>query len=97
VVKQIVASGFELAAHNYAQDQVLPGLTEAEERAVIRRSIGILEDGFGGRPLISAVLDQMLRYITGHPGVWFARHDELARWINDRKIDEIAYAERFAL
>jgi len=195
VVKQIVASGFELAAHNYAQDQVLPGLTEAEERSVIRRSIKILEDvsgvrpcgwlsstiattehtagflaqegmlwhgdynyldlpcrvktrhgsivaiphsdyadnrvlrgaprdwllcykdmfdflydqepnafinitlhgHFGGRPLISAVLDQVLRYITGHPGVWFARHDELARWVNERGIGEIAYAERFSL
>ena len=195
VVKQIVASGFELAAHNYAQDQVLPGLTEAEERSVIRRSIGILEDAsgvrpcgwlsstiattehtagllaqegmlwhgdynyldlpcrretghgsivaiphsdyadnrvlrgaprdwyqcyqdtfdflyhqepnafinitvhahFGGRPLISAVLDQILRYITGHPGVWFARHDDIARWVNECKIDEIAYAERFSL
>jgi allantoinase len=56
-----------------------------------------LHGHFGGRPLISAVLDQMLRYITGHPGVWFARHDEIARWVNDRKIDEIAYAERFPL
>ena len=195
VVRQIVASGFELAAHNYTQDQVLPGLSEAEERDLIRRSIGILHDvsgvrprgwlsatiattertpellaeegllwhgdynyidlpcrmmtpkgsivaiphsdyadnrvlrgaprdwyqcyrdtfdflynqepnafinitlhgHFGGRPLISAVVDQILCYITGHPGVWVPRHDELADWVNDNKIDEIGYAQRFAL
>ncbi len=193
VVKRIVASGFELAGHNYAQDQVLPGLGEAEERSLIKRSLDILErqsgmrpcgwisstiattertadllaeagmlwhgdynyldlpcrvpaggrtlvaiphsdyadnrvlrgaprdfyqcykdmfdflyaqepDGFinitvhghfGGRPLLSAVLDQLLRYIAGHPGVWFPRHDELARWVNEHEIDEISYAERF--
>jgi allantoinase len=195
VVKQVVSSGFELAAHNYAQDQVLPGLTEVEERALIRKSIGILHEvsgvrpsgwlsstiattkhtadllaeekllwhgdynyldlpcrlptkhgsivaiphsdyadnrvlrgapndwyrtykdmfdflyaqepnafinitvhgHFGGRPLVAAVLDQMLRYITGHPGVWMPRHDELANWVNERGIDEISYADRFDL
>ena len=195
VIRQIVSSGFELAAHNYTQDQVLPGLSEAEERDVIKRSIGILHDvsgvrpcgwlsatiattertpellaeegmlwhgdynyidlpcrmktrkgsivaiphsdyadnrvlrgaprdwyqcykdmfdflyhqepnafinitlhgHFGGRPLISAVVDQILRYITGHPGVWVPRHDELARWVNENKIDEIPYTQRFAL
>ncbi len=195
VVKQIVASGFELAGHNYAQDQVLSGLSESEEREVIRRSLGILEkvagarpvgwlssvlastprtaevlaregllwhgdynyldlpcriktpDGsivaiphsdyadnrvlrgaprdfyqcyrdmfdylyrdepnafinitvhghFGGRPLISAVLDELLTYMKGHAGVWFARHDELARWVNQQQIEDIPYPERFAL
>ena len=195
VVKQIVASGFELAGHNYAQDQVLSGLGESEEREVIRRSLGILEEvsgvrpvgwlssvlantprtagllaqekllwhgdynyldlpcrfktehgsivaiphsdfadnrvlraaprdfyqcykdmfdflyreeesafinitvhgHFGGRPLICAVLDQILTYIQGHEGVWFARHDELAHWVNERRIEDIPYYERFAL
>ena len=195
VVKQIVASGFELAAHNYAQDQVLSGLTETEERELIKHSLQILHDvsgvrpcgwlsatiatnertpellaaegllwhgdynyldlpcrvktpsgsivaiphsdyadnrvlrgaprdwyqcykdmfdflynqepnafinitlhgHFGGRPLISAVVDQILRYITGHPGVWIPRHDELAHWVNQHAIDEIGYAQRFVL
>ncbi len=195
VVKQIVASGFELAGHNYAQDQVLSGLGESEEREVIRRSLGILEkvagvrpvgwlssvlastprtaevlaregllwhgdynyldlpcriktaDGsivaiphsdyadnrvlrgaprdfyqcyrdmfdylyrdepnafinitvhghFGGRPLISAVLDELLTYMKGHAGVWFARHDELARWVNQQQIEDIPYPGRFEL
>lgn len=195
VIKAIVAGGFELAGHNYAQDEVLPGLDEAQEREVIRRSLGILEkvsgvrprgwlsstiattertadllaeegmlwhgdynyldlpcrlkngDGtmvaiphsdfadnrvlraaprdffqcyrdtfdylyrkepgafinitvhghFGGRPLISAMLDEVLGYITSHPGVWMPRHDELADWVNENKIDEITYADRFPL
>jgi peptidoglycan/xylan/chitin deacetylase (PgdA/CDA1 family) len=194
-VKDIVANGFELAGHNYAQDEVLPGLNEQEERALIRRSLDILhrtsgvkpvgwlsstiattertadllaEEGllwhgdynyldlpcrvqtkkgsivaiphsdyadnrvlrgaprdlfqcykdtfdylykkeanafinitvhghFGGRPLISAMLDEMLGYITSHPGVWFPRHDELAHWVNKNKIDDIPYAQRFSL
>lgn len=195
LIRQIVGSGFELAGHNYAQDQVLPGLSESEERALIQHSLEILtkvsgqrpcgwlsstiattdntadllaeqkllwhgdynyldqpcrvptrhgkivaiphsdyadnrvlrgsprdflqcytdmfdflysqEPGsfinitvhghFGGRPLISAVLDQLLRYIKGHPGVWIPRHDELADWVNAQGLDEVAYAQRFAL
>ncbi|HEY2991089.1 MAG TPA: polysaccharide deacetylase family protein [Candidatus Binatia bacterium] len=34
---------------------------------------------FGGRPLMSAMLAEILRYMKGFPGVWFARHDEVAR------------------
>jgi peptidoglycan/xylan/chitin deacetylase (PgdA/CDA1 family) len=35
---------------------------------------------FGGRPLMSAMLYELLRYMKGFPDVWFARHDEVARW-----------------
>ena len=35
---------------------------------------------FGGRPLITAVLQEILKYIGQFPDVWFARHEELARW-----------------
>jgi peptidoglycan/xylan/chitin deacetylase (PgdA/CDA1 family) len=35
---------------------------------------------FGGRPLMSAMLHDLLKYIRGYPDVWFARHDEVARW-----------------
>jgi allantoinase len=194
-VKHIVKAGFEIAAHNYAQDEVLSGLTEAEERKVIHRCVGILEGvsgvrpcgwlsstlattertadlvaeagmlwhgdynyldlpcrvatkhgtmvaiphsdyadnrvlrgapedwyrcqrdlfdflyreepqsmlnitmhgNFGGRPLISAMLDKLLSYIGSHSGVWVPRHDQLANWINEQQIDEVAYLERFPL
>ncbi len=36
---------------------------------------------FGGRPLMSAMLAEILQYMKGFPGVWFARHDEIARWV----------------
>ncbi len=36
---------------------------------------------FGGRPLMSAMLTEVLQYMKGFPSVWFARHDEIARWI----------------
>jgi peptidoglycan/xylan/chitin deacetylase (PgdA/CDA1 family) len=35
---------------------------------------------FGGRPMMAAMLDELLRYMRGFPDVWFARHDEVARW-----------------
>jgi peptidoglycan/xylan/chitin deacetylase (PgdA/CDA1 family) len=36
---------------------------------------------FGGRPLMSAMLSELLQYMKGFREVWFARHDEVARWI----------------
>ena len=36
---------------------------------------------FGGRPPISAMLHDLLRYMKGFPDVWFARHDDVARWV----------------
>jgi peptidoglycan/xylan/chitin deacetylase (PgdA/CDA1 family) len=36
---------------------------------------------FGGRPMMSAMLAKILRYMKGFPGVWFARHDEIARCV----------------
>jgi hypothetical protein len=50
---------------------------------------------FGGRPLITAVLQDVLTYISGLPDVWFARHDELARWALAENVDEHSYRSRF--
>jgi hypothetical protein len=36
---------------------------------------------FGGRPMMSAMLYELLHYMKGFPDVWFARHDEVARWV----------------
>jgi peptidoglycan/xylan/chitin deacetylase (PgdA/CDA1 family) len=36
---------------------------------------------FGGRPLMSAMLHELLRYMKGFPDTRFARHDEVARWV----------------
>ena len=50
---------------------------------------------FGGRPLMSAMLDKLLRYFAQFPDVWFARHSELARWALEGDADEITNAQRF--
>ena len=35
----------------------------------------------GGRPPLAAMLDRILRHMQAAGGVWFARHDEVARWV----------------
>ena len=50
-IRHIVNSGFELAGHNYTQDEVLSGLSESEERALIRKSLRILTEISGVRPV----------------------------------------------
>jgi peptidoglycan/xylan/chitin deacetylase (PgdA/CDA1 family) len=50
---------------------------------------------FGGRPLIAAQIDRILKYIRGFPDVWIARHDELARWLLERDIHEWTNRARF--
>ena len=40
---------------------------------------------FGGRPMMSAMLSRLLRYMKGFPEVWFARHDEVARWVLEQR------------
>src|SRR5262245_14608354 len=50
---------------------------------------------FGGRPLITAVLDEILRYIGRSKQVWFARHEELAEWALAAAAAEHPYRARF--
>ena len=42
---------------------------------------------FGGRPLVCAVLDKILKYFAQFPDVWFASHHEIARWTLDQNIE----------
>jgi peptidoglycan/xylan/chitin deacetylase (PgdA/CDA1 family) len=50
---------------------------------------------FGGRPLVSAVIDQILRYASGFDDVWFTTHKELAKWTLESSADEHTYRDRF--
>jgi peptidoglycan/xylan/chitin deacetylase (PgdA/CDA1 family) len=50
---------------------------------------------FGGRPLITAALHEVLKYIAKSRDVWFARHDELANWALAHDVDEHTYGSRF--
>ncbi len=40
---------------------------------------------FGGRPLIASIVSEVLKFMKRFPGVWFARHDEVARWLLEIK------------
>jgi peptidoglycan/xylan/chitin deacetylase (PgdA/CDA1 family) len=50
---------------------------------------------FGGRPLMAAQLDRILKYIRGFSDVWIVRHDELAQWVMDNKLAEWSNRDRF--
>lgn len=43
---------------------------------------------FGGRPMVIAAFEQIMRHITAHEGVWLARHSELGAWALDNQVDE---------
>ncbi|HUZ73293.1 MAG TPA: polysaccharide deacetylase family protein [Stellaceae bacterium] len=49
---------------------------------------------FGGRPLVAAQLDKLLRYFTGFTDVWMPRHAELVDWFLAQKIDDPNAARR---
>jgi hypothetical protein len=50
---------------------------------------------FGGRPLMTAVLQEILKYFAKSSDVWFARHEELANWALAGNVDEHRYQERY--
>ena len=40
---------------------------------------------FGGRPPFAAMVTTILQHMQAKGGVWFARHDEVARWVLERE------------
>ena len=50
---------------------------------------------FGGRPMVTSAFDAVVKHIAQSPGVWFARHSELAQWALDAEVDEHTYAGRY--
>jgi peptidoglycan/xylan/chitin deacetylase (PgdA/CDA1 family) len=55
----------------------------------------VLHCQFGGRPLITAVVRELLQEMTKLPDVWFARHEELADWALTSDKPEYPYYARF--
>ncbi len=49
---------------------------------------------FGGRPLISAVMEKILRYMAQYPDVWFASYGEIARWVLETQRGADTHARR---
>jgi peptidoglycan/xylan/chitin deacetylase (PgdA/CDA1 family) len=54
----------------------------------------VLHCQFGGRPLMTAVINELLQVMAKSPDVWFARHEELARWALASDADEHSYRSR---
>lgn len=49
---------------------------------------------FGGRPLVAAVIDRILKYMKQYPDVWFASYAEIAEWIKSNGFSPHTYARR---
>lgn len=67
-------------------------LVENEPMALL---VLVIHCQFGGRPLMTAVLQETLEYIAASSQAWFARHEELANWALAEGADEHTYRERF--
>lgn len=50
---------------------------------------------WGGRPVMTAMLQKILTHMSGHPDVWFATGSEIADWMIARGFDGAPYAQRF--
>lgn len=50
---------------------------------------------FGGRPLITAALQEILKYFAASPACWIARHEELANLALAGRTHELTYRRRF--
>jgi peptidoglycan-N-acetylglucosamine deacetylase len=49
---------------------------------------------FGGRPMITSVFEEIVKFLKTQPDVWFARHEELGRWALAQK-ETHSYKDRF--
>ena len=50
---------------------------------------------FGGRPLITAVLTELLKYMQKSRDAWFTTHEALADWALKQDVDEHTFQSRY--
>lgn len=50
---------------------------------------------FGGRPLIAAQFEKILRYVAGFPDVWVPCHAELVDWFAASGLEDLSHKARF--
>ena len=55
----------------------------------------VIHSQFGGRPLITAVVNELIKYMQKSRDVWFARHEELADWALAQNVDEHSFQSRY--
>ena len=53
----------------------------------------VIHTQFGGRPLITAVLTELLKYMQKSRDAWFTTHEQLADWALAQDVDEHTYPE----
>jgi len=67
-------------------------LSDSEAMSLI---VMVVHCQFGGRPMMTATIQEILKYFAKSPDVWFARHDELANWALAGNVDEHTYRDRY--
>jgi len=50
---------------------------------------------FGGRPMVIAAFDAILKHISQFPDVWMASHHDLGQWALANEVDEHTYPDRY--
>jgi allantoinase len=65
------------------------------EREPMSLLVMVIHCQFGGRPLVTSVLRNLLNYFASSPDAWFVRHAELANWVLAGDIDEHTYRSRY--
>jgi len=55
----------------------------------------VIHSQFGGRPLITAVLTELLKYMAKSRDAWFTTHQTLADWALKQSVDEHTYQSRY--
>jgi allantoinase len=55
----------------------------------------VMHAQFGGRPIMTSIIEDVLNYVAKSPDVWFARHDQLAEWALKSDRDFHSYADRY--
>ena len=67
-------------------------LRDAEPMGLLHLAV---HSHFGGRPLIAAQLEKLLRYFAGFPDAWIVRHGDLVEWSLAEPRRDLSYAARF--
>jgi allantoinase len=87
-VKQIVASGHDVAGHAWLQDQLLAYMTPEEEQATIRRCLDVLGQATGKRPQgwlspVMAYTEKTREFLAAEKLLWHgdARDTDLPRFV----------------
>jgi hypothetical protein len=52
----------------------------------------VLHCHWGGRPLMTAVAEKIFSYFRQFPDIWFARHNQVARWALE--VDSSQFSDR---